>query len=196
VSVKSRKTRTLTDDQRARKNKCRRELYHEKNQSKKQTKASAERNRDYKRRLKDFWENNLHPESIAMENPQFTPQFVLPTQGQSKLSAEDFEIELNRPPFFVPFPGDQGLDNKEIEKTIELPSSHQPRRHRVPPGERQNHLARRNILFEATIGRKYLGPPMRSPMWRMRSPMWQMLHHNLPSLTLVNASYFFTLIHF
>ena len=131
-----------------------------------------------------------------MENPQFTPQFVLPTQGQSKLSAEDFEIELNRPPFFVPFPGDQGLDNKEIEKTIELPSSHQPRRHRVPPGERQNHLARRNILFEATIGRKYLGPPMRSPMWRMRSPMWQMLHHNLPSLTLVNASYFFTLIHF
>jgi len=115
-----------------------------------------------------------------MENPQFTPQFVLPTQGQSKLSAEDFEIELNRPPFFVPFPGDQGLDNKEIEKTIELPSSHQPRdqgldnkeiektielpsshqprRHRVPPGERQNHLARRNILFEATIGRKYWSP--------------------------------------
>ena len=98
-----------------------------------------------------------------MENPQFTPQFVLPTQGQSKLSAEDFEIELNRPPFFVPFPGDQGLDNKEIEKTIELPSSHQPRRHRVPPGERQNHLARRNILFEATIGRKYLGPPDEIP---------------------------------
>ena len=42
VSVKSRKTRTLTDDQRARKNKRRRELYHEKNQSKKQTKTGAE----------------------------------------------------------------------------------------------------------------------------------------------------------
>jgi len=76
VSVKSRKTRTLTDDQRARKNKRRRELYHEKNQSKKQTKTGAERNRDYKRRLKDFWENNLHPESIAMENPQFIPQII------------------------------------------------------------------------------------------------------------------------
>ena len=79
VSVKSRKTRTLTDDQRARKNKRRRELYHEKNQSKKQTKTTktgAECNRDYKRRLKDFWENNLHPESIAMENPQFIPQII------------------------------------------------------------------------------------------------------------------------
>ena len=88
VSVKSRKTRTLTDDQRARKNKSRRELYHEKNQSK----TGAERNRDYKRRLKDFWENNLHPESIAMENPQFTPQIILPTQGQSKLTAEDIKL--------------------------------------------------------------------------------------------------------
>ncbi|KAG2644864.1 hypothetical protein PVAP13_2KG382100 [Panicum virgatum] len=80
VSVKSCKTRTLTDDQRARKNKRRRELYHEKNQSKKQTKTGAERNRDYKRRLKDFWENNLHPESIALENPQFTPEIILPTR--------------------------------------------------------------------------------------------------------------------
>jgi len=76
VSVKSRKTRTLTDDQRVRINKRRRELDHEKNQSKKQTKTGAERNRDYKRRLKDFWENNLHPESIAMENPQFIPQII------------------------------------------------------------------------------------------------------------------------
>ena len=92
-----------------------------KNQSKKQTKTGAERNRDYKRRLKDFWENNLHPESIAMENPQFTPQIILPTQGQSKLTAEDIEIELNRPPLFVPFPDDQGLDNNEIEKTNESP---------------------------------------------------------------------------
>jgi len=76
VSVKSRKTRTLTDDQGVRINKRRRELDHEKNQSKKQTKTGAERNRDYKRRLKDFWENNLHPESIAMENPQFIPQII------------------------------------------------------------------------------------------------------------------------
>ena len=163
VSVKSRKTRTLTDDQRARKNKRRRELYHEKNQSKKQTKTGAERNRDYKRRLKDFWENNLHPESIAMENPQFTPEIILPTQGQSKLTAEDIEIELNRPPLFIPFPDDQGLDNNEIEKTNELPFARQPRRQRVPLGERQNHLARRNLLFEATIGRKYLGPPDEIP---------------------------------
>ena len=163
MSVKSRKTRTLTDDQRARKNKRRRELYHEKNQSKKQTKTGAERNRDYNRRLKDFWENNLHPESIALENPQFTPEIILPTQGQSKLTAEDIEILLNRPPLFVPFPVDQGLDNKEIEKTNELPSAHQPRRQRVPLGERQNHLARRNLLFEATIGRKYLGPTNEIP---------------------------------
>ena len=86
------KTKALSDEQRSRINKRRRELYHEKNQSKKQTKTGAERNRDYKRRLKDFWENNLHPESIAMENPQFTPQIIFPTQGQSKISAEDFEI--------------------------------------------------------------------------------------------------------
>ena len=163
MSVKSRKTRTLTDDQRARKNKRRRELYHEKKQSKKQTKTGAEHNRDYKRRLKDLWENNVHPESIALENPQFTPEIILPTQGQSKLTAEDIEILLNRPPLFVPFPVDQGLDNKEIEKTNELPFAHQPRRQRVPLGERQNHLARHNLLFEATIGRKYLGPPDEIP---------------------------------
>ena len=98
-----------------------------------------------------------------MENPQFTPQIILPTQGQSKLTAEDIEIELNRPPLFVPFPDDQGLDNNEIEKTNESPIARQPRRQRVPLGERQNHLARRNLLFKATIGRKYLGPPDEIP---------------------------------
>jgi len=88
-----------------------------------------------------------------MENPQF----IFPTQGQSKLTMEDIDIILNRPPLFVPFSSDQGLGNKEIEEPIEMPSAHQTRRQRVPPGERQNHLVRRNLLFEATIGRKYLG---------------------------------------
>ncbi|KAG2585998.1 hypothetical protein PVAP13_5NG005508 [Panicum virgatum] len=90
-----------------------------------------------------------------MENPQF----IFPTQGQSKLTMEDIDIVLNRPPLFVLFSSDQGLGNKEIEEPIEMPSAHQTRRQRVPPGERQNHLVCRNLLFEATIGRKYLGPP-------------------------------------
>ena len=119
----------------------------------------AERSSAYKKRLRGYRENNLHPESIAMENPQF----IFPTQGQSKLTMEDIDIVLNRPPLFVPFSSDQGLGNKEIEEPIEMPSAHQTRRQRVPPGERQNHLVRRNLLFEATIGRKYLGPPDEIP---------------------------------
>ena len=115
----------------------------------------AERSSAYKKRLRGYQENNLHPESIAMENPQF----IFPTQGQSKLTMEDIDIVLNRPPLFVPFSSDQGLGNKEIEEPIEMPSAHQTRRQRVPPGERQNHLVCCNLLFEATIGRKYLGPP-------------------------------------
>ena len=175
--------------QRAHINKRRREIYHEKKQStdrcdierkesikqrsreayhakkeasqmsgektKPSKKTCAERSSAYKKRLRGYQENNLHPESIAMENPQF----IFPTQGQSKLTIEDIDIVLNRPPLFVPFSSDQGLGNKEIEEPIEMPSAHQTRRQRVPPGERQNHLVRRNLLFEATIGRKYLGPP-------------------------------------
>ena len=214
----------MTNEQRDRINKRRRELYREKKQSSKpcdvdrwetkktrdreayhakkeasqissektkpKKKAGADRNRAYKRILKDLWENNLHPESIAIENPQFTPQIIFPTQGQSKLTAEDFEIELNRPPLFVPVPSDQGLDSKDIEKTNELPSAHQPRRQRVPPGERQNHLAHRNLLFEATIGRKYLGPPNAIPD----------VADAPTQSTVINTSecllFFFTLIHF
>ena len=201
------KTKALSDEQRSRINKHRRELRAEKKQSAKpcdvdrtksmkQPKTGAERNRAYKRRLKDFRKNNLHPESIAMENLQFTPQIIFPTQGPSKLTFEEFEIEINKPPLFIPFPSDEGLDNSEIVKTNELPSAHQPRRQRVPPGERQNHLARRNLLFEATIGRKYLGPTNEIPDVANEIP--NVVDAPTQSTVINTGEYFlfFTIIHF
>ncbi|XP_039784642.1 glutamic acid-rich protein-like isoform X3 [Panicum virgatum] len=98
VSVGSCKTKVLTDEQRAHRNKHHRELYHEKKQltspcdvdrrdsikqrrreayhakkeaiqlsidKSKSKKTRAQLSREYKRRQREFHENNLHPDSIA-----------------------------------------------------------------------------------------------------------------------------------
>jgi hypothetical protein len=45
---------------------------------------------------------NLHPESIAAENPQFTPELVHPTVVGSIVNPADWAIpELNGMPVFI-----------------------------------------------------------------------------------------------
>ena len=187
VSVGSCKTKVLTDEQRAHRNKHHRELYHEKKQltspcdvdrrdsikqrrreayhakkeaiqlsidKSKSKKTRAQLSREYKRRQREFHENNLHPDSIAMENSQFTPQLILPSEGQPTVRAEDLVFpESNLTPLYIQTTSDQVSENPPLEKSIELPITQKFRRRGVTAGERQNLLARRNLLFESMIGR-------------------------------------------
>ena len=103
---------------------------------------------------REFHENNLHPDSIAMENPQFTPQLILPSEGQPTVRAEDLVFpESNLTPLYIQTTSDQVSENPPLEKSIELPITQKFRRRGVTAGERQNLLARRNLLFESMIGR-------------------------------------------
>lgn len=93
-----------------------------------------------------------------MENPQWTSKFIFPSEGQSTISVEDWVIsDLSRRLFYPTTLSDQDIENPTIDNNTELPSSPQIRRQRVSLGERQNLLARRNLLFEATIGRRCMG---------------------------------------
>jgi hypothetical protein len=84
----------------------------------------AARNRDYKRRVREFRENNLHPESIAMENPQFIPKIISPPKGESTIIAEDWEMPfINGMPIYIQTSSDQGLENPTVDENIELPST-------------------------------------------------------------------------
>lgn len=89
-----------------------------------------------------------------METPQFTPQLILPSEGQPTVRAEDLVFpESNLTPLYIQTTSDQVSENPPLEKSIELPITQKFCRRGVTAGERQNLLARCNLLFESMIGR-------------------------------------------
>ncbi|RLN25348.1 hypothetical protein C2845_PM07G13130 [Panicum miliaceum] len=75
-------------------NQHRRELYHSKRllktpqtveveKMRNRLPARKEGKREYKRRLKEFRANNLHPDSIAMVNPEFVPKLLFPSPDRA-----------------------------------------------------------------------------------------------------------------
>jgi hypothetical protein len=123
----------------------------------KSKKTDAQRSREYKKRQRESHENNLHPDSIAMENPQFTPQNICPPEGQPIVRADDLvSPESNLTPLYIRTTSNEASENQTLEESIELPITQNFRRRGITAGERQTLLARRNLQFESNIGRKHM----------------------------------------
>jgi hypothetical protein len=93
-----------------------------------------EAKRDYKRRCRELNATTLHPESIAMENPLFSPELVLPTMKAS---------------------GAPGSTTKSSDWVISEPSAtpiYMPQRSHVSSGQKHALLTCRNTMFEHRIG--------------------------------------------
>ena len=57
-----------------------------------------------------------------MENPQFTPQLIFPSEGQPTVRADDLvSPESNLTPLCIRTTSDQASENQTLEQSIELP---------------------------------------------------------------------------
>jgi len=159
----------MTAEKRELINKCRRDAYHakkanrphlsaEQNKKANRPHLSAEQKkanvkgskREYKRRLKEFRANNLHPDSIAMANPQFVPKLIIPTPIELLTSASELVIpEFSGSPVYTPPIVEQTPDDQGMESGVGrcLPSR------RVVAVERNALRNQRNKEFHATIGK-------------------------------------------
>jgi len=91
-----------------------------------------------------------------MENPQFTPQLIFPSEGQPTVRADDLvSPESNLTPLCIRTTSDQASENQTLEQSIELPITQN--------FQRQTLLARRNLQFESKLGRKHMGSSDETP---------------------------------
>ncbi|KAL6661674.1 hypothetical protein ACP70R_001058 [Stipagrostis hirtigluma subsp. patula] len=112
--------------------------------------------KDRRRMQKEISRNSLGKESIAMENPQYTPEPVWETQTvdgfvpHGSMVSQNMTIpEITGTLFYPLLDSEQRVDTEthgmNVNKMLH-------RRH-VTQGERQSLILRRNLQFEATIGR-------------------------------------------
>ena len=98
--------------------------------------------------------HTLHSESIAIENPLFTPELVWPTAGASgahgtTTKSSDWVIsESSAAPLYIPPPNEEVND----EGCDELLTCHMTHRSHVPSRQRHALLTHRNMMFERRIG--------------------------------------------
>ena len=105
---------------------------------------------EYKRRFKKTLANNLHPDSIAMANPQWVPKFISPTPIEPIKSASELEIpDFSRAPIYIPLLVEQTSNFHQIESGV---GRSVPRR-RVFAVERNALRNQRNMEFHATISK-------------------------------------------
>ncbi|CAO2039306.1 unnamed protein product, partial [Urochloa humidicola] len=145
-------------DKKELKNKRRREQYAEKHgpkplpmtpESKKVKRKESKKS--YNRRAREHRSNNLHPDSIAIPSPHFTPQLIFsstPTK-QTPISHQMEIPEFGGSP--IPYFDSSTAQNPDIE-IPELSAARFIHRHRVTHGERNSLISRRNRAFEANIG--------------------------------------------
>jgi hypothetical protein len=107
---------------------------------------------NYKKLIKEQRENNLHPDSIAMANPQFKPELIFPhvDKPTSRVSEEMVILDFGGSPIYVePVvrepPQQDGTPKTFLSNTIH--TAH------LTPGSRESRRKRRNKEFESTIGR-------------------------------------------
>jgi len=98
--------------------------------------------------------HTLHLESIAMENPLFTPELVWSTMGASgahgtTTKSSDWVIsESSATPLYIPPPNEEVND----EGCDELLPCHMTHRSHVPSEQRHALFTRHNTMFERRIG--------------------------------------------
>ncbi|WVZ72473.1 hypothetical protein U9M48_020928 [Paspalum notatum var. saurae] len=129
-----------------------------KNMTPDQKSAKREQLRLYNKTPMRMEANTLNQASIAMENPKFVPELVWPamdisgSNGSPVISHDLIVPDWSpKPNFILP----DSLQTEEIETSDMSPSRLRHKRH-VPYGERHSLLARRNQLFEETIGETWL----------------------------------------
>ena len=146
----------MTAEKRELINKCHRDAYHAKKANRPQLSAEQKKanvkgsKREYKRRLKEFRANNLHPDSIAMANPQFVPKLIIPSPIELLTIASELVIpEFSGSPVYIPPIVEQTPDNQGTESRV---GRCLPRRC-VVAVERNSLRNQRNKEFHATIGK-------------------------------------------
>jgi len=121
----------------------------ERQQEKSKTPARKESLRNAQRRHRDVQRCTLHPESIAMVNPLFTPELVWPTAGASgahgtTTKSSDWVIsESSATLLYIPPPNEEVND----EGCDELLPCHMTHRSHIPSGQRHALLTRRNTMI-------------------------------------------------
>jgi hypothetical protein len=94
----------MSAEERALINQRRRQSYHAKKSQRSEEIIECEkiRNRlparkqgkcEYKRRMKEYKANNLHPDSIAMANPQFVPRLIFLSPVEPVKSASEWVVQ-------------------------------------------------------------------------------------------------------
>jgi hypothetical protein len=123
-------------------------------EEKKETVRQAKAN--YKKLIKEQRENNLHPDSIAMANPQFKPELIFPhvDKPTSRVSEEMVIPDFGGSPVNVEAvvrepPQQDGTPETFLSNTIH--TAH------LTPGLRESRRKRHNQEFESTIGRNTNG---------------------------------------
>jgi hypothetical protein len=144
----------MTAEQRELINKCRQDTYHAKKVNRPQLSAEQKKanvkgsKREYKRRMKEFRANNLHPDSIAMANPQFVPELIFPNPIEPLTIVSELVIpKFSGSPIYIPALVEQIPDVQGMESGV---GRSLPRR-RVVAIERNALRNQRNMEFHATI---------------------------------------------
>ena len=90
----------MSPEQKALINKRRRDLYAAKNAARKlqmtpqeKKEKRKEMKKNYNRMVREHRDNNLHPDSLAMESPHFNPQLIFPSSPQSP-EAPSYNMEI------------------------------------------------------------------------------------------------------
>lgn len=121
----------MSSEQRAAINQRRRESYRakklgdpevvERMRAQERTPARLEGKKQYKRRAKEFRANNLHSDSIAIQNPKWVPELIFPTSDVHQLSPINLEIpDLSpSPAYFVPV----NSQPDDVQSTLTEPNS-------------------------------------------------------------------------
>jgi hypothetical protein len=106
------------------------------------------------KKFQEARKHTLHSDSIAMENPSFSPTLMWPnvdvsgTHG-STVKSSDWAIQelSNATPLYIPAPHEEPDD----EGYDESPSGHMTQRPHVPNGQRHALITRHNTMFERRI---------------------------------------------
>jgi hypothetical protein len=109
-----------------------------------------------RKRKKEHRDNNLHPDSIAMANPQWKPELIFPPREKppARVSEEMVIPDFGGSPVYVEAEVREPPQQDETPETFLSNTIHTAH---LTPGLRESRRKRRNQEFESTIGRNTNG---------------------------------------
>jgi hypothetical protein len=113
-------------------------------------------NLNYYHKNKEQRANNLHPDSVAMANPQWKPELLFPPgdKPSSRVSEEMVIPDFGGSPVYVEADVREHPQQDETPETFLSNTIHTSH---LTPGLRESRRKRRNQEFESTIGRNTNG---------------------------------------